>query len=166
MPPPKYFTLNKVSFHNTMPWRPVGVIRVPIIGCARNDVSHWFELKTTFVILTGPMTLGNPGGGIPNMRWGYFAKTSKIRSKTANPSSLSLSLSLSPLCSQVCSEETLNEIPQRSTWKHNCENGILDKDEDFYSGRMDRDLFSQSIGLYSTSIPLNFDLICKDVRKW
>ena len=46
------------------------------------------------------------------------------------------------------------------------ENGILDKDEDFYSGRMDRDLFSQSIGLYSTSIPLNFDLICKDVRKW
>uniref|UniRef100_A0A8C8IJ87 Uncharacterized protein n=1 Tax=Oncorhynchus tshawytscha TaxID=74940 RepID=A0A8C8IJ87_ONCTS len=67
MPRPKYFTLNKVSFHNTMPWRPVGVIRVlqtfiklhnyfsvdgllrPIIGCAGNDISHWFELKTTFV---------------------------------------------------------------------------------------------------------------------
>lgn len=69
---------------------------------------------------------------------------------------------------EVCSEETLNEILQRYlrynshaasyTWKHNgvnldmtktlSSNDIRDEDEDFYSGRMDRDLFSQSICLY------------------
>lgn len=69
---------------------------------------------------------------------------------------------------QVCSEETLNEILQRYlrynmhaasyTWKHNgvnldmsktlSENDIVDEDEEFYNGRMDRDHFSQSICLY------------------
>lgn len=62
----------------------------------------------------------------------------------------------------------MNEILQRYlrynshaasyTWKHDGvnldmsktlgANGIRDQDEDFYSGRLDRDLFSQSICLY------------------
>uniref|UniRef100_A0A674BK57 Cytochrome b5 domain containing 1 n=1 Tax=Salmo trutta TaxID=8032 RepID=A0A674BK57_SALTR len=203
MPRPKYFTPNEVSFHNTMPWRLVGVILVYDLTLLVNyfkgelldefDISHWFELKTTFIRahlnpLSDCMMYYTPRGSSVHMSspcsstdwtndfgqpwWrdtqyevGLFCQDHQhphIPGAYAGGQ-----ISLFRLGRMSCIDHKKLHV---STWKHNCvnrdisrtleENGILDKDEDFYSGRMDRDLFSQSIGLYSMScIDFQEDLI-------